>query len=136
MSDALDEELESRTTGRLAEPHVQVSLSSVGSLLQVNVVVAGSLVAQGIDLSFGLLSLDLSLQFRVWDDVLEVLEELLIHISDASLADQQNTLSVLPLLALGLLVGKSPQLVLWISLDFLFALFRLYFFLLITLALT
>ena len=101
-------------------------------LLKVNEVVAAALEAKGVNLSLRLLALDLRLGLRVRDEELQLFEENLELFTNAALRDEQNALTVLPLFALRVLVGKGTQLILRVLLDrlsdFFLAHFAFFFF--------
>ena len=87
-------------------------------LLEVEEVVAASFEAQAIDFCLSLFTFDLGLRLRMRYQQGQVFEEACVLLSQAPLADDQDTLPILPLFRLGVLIGECSQLVFLIDFEF------------------
>lgn len=118
--DILYRELDARALRRLHDPEEEVGLLP---RLQVDAVVARTLVTQLVDVVLRYLPLDLVLLLGVRHQVKDVVHEVAEAGVDSAGTENQGPLSVLPLFRGRVLITEGPQLVLivlhlaWDSLD-------------------
>jgi len=121
----LYEKFKSWSTGWLGQPHIQIRLFMV-PLLEVKEIITRSLVTQFIDLLFHVLSLDFGVLFGMWYQIAKIVEQLPELALQTSLSNQEDSLSVLPLLGMRFCIFECSQFILRIYLLSLFAFFALF----------